>query len=324
MNQATQNMFTDSMIPNTSASQAPSTLVPVTNLPALWTLDQADYPSDAVLTIEELEVRANAFTLTEYNRGRGAAHAAYAGMIQLSLHAVEFTTLQIHDNTAINVLLVNLPNSLSYFGMSVGSSILRNDLYGGAAIKVQDSNSGVFQWENMQPYGETNIKIDDFACQYNEAYISPAPCLEITMAKIQEPGEKRRPWINARVTNGLMEENSGSVVNDLYYDHSVRDMYISDMEWYIDLDRTSSTKQAQVIYKDPGTAQFDDRFEGIDWRNLTVKDSVFRCTQNGLGEQQVNQTMIMQFDANHTIGRPSLFHIVDQNEENIYVPGLDF
>jgi hypothetical protein len=74
-------MFSDSMIPDTSASRAPSTLVPVTNLPALWTLNQADYPSDSILTIDELEVRANAFTLTEYNRGRGAAHAAYAGMI---------------------------------------------------------------------------------------------------------------------------------------------------------------------------------------------------------------------------------------------------
>jgi hypothetical protein len=108
-----------------------------------------------------------------------------------------------------------------------------------------------------------------------------------------------------------MEENSGSLVNDIYYDHSVRNMFISDMEWYIDLDRTSSTKKAQVIYKDPGNAQFDDKYESIDWRNLTVKNSVFRCTQDGVGERQVNETLIMQHDANQTIGRPSLFHIVD-------------
>jgi hypothetical protein len=82
------------------------------------------------------------------------------------------------------VLLVNLPNPLSYFGVSEGSSILRNDLYGGAALKIQDANSGVFEWENMVPYSETNVNIDDFECQFNEAYISPAPCVEITMATI--------------------------------------------------------------------------------------------------------------------------------------------
>ena len=70
-------------------------------------------------------------------------------------------------------------------------------------------------------------------------------------------------------------------------------MHYSNMEWYIDLDRTSLTKQAQVIYKDPGAYQFDDAYDGIDWRNLTVKHSVFRCTQNGDSGNQINDTLIM-------------------------------
>lgn len=42
--------------------------------------------------------------------------------------------------------MVNLPADDSYFGVVRSSGIELNNLYGGAVFKIQDANSGVFNW----------------------------------------------------------------------------------------------------------------------------------------------------------------------------------
>ena len=62
-------------------------------------------------------------------------------------------------------------------------------MYGGAVFKVQDANSGVFDWTAIS--GEeagkiNNVKFNDLDCQENTAYHSPAPCVELSASSVEE------------------------------------------------------------------------------------------------------------------------------------------
>ena len=56
-----------------------------------------------------------------------------------------FTNLKVINNEAVNVFLINLPRPRSQVLVDT-AEIAQNKLYGGAVLKVQDANSGVFNW----------------------------------------------------------------------------------------------------------------------------------------------------------------------------------
>ena len=91
----------------------------------------------------------------------------------------------------------------------------------------------------------------------------------------------------------LLDNNRGVITNEIYVDESVSKLELKQVKWTSEIDQTSGTAMAQVIYKPPNNS-----FE------LRVTRSDFICTK-----QDYEKKVIMENQIDQTQGRVSLFRL---------------
>ena len=107
------------------------------------------------------------------------------------------------------------------------------------------------------------------------------------------------------------KQNEGLLVNDIYFDNSVKELTITKGDWFVDLsdNKRNFDQKAQAIYKNDNRGinlKVNDvtRQEEIKQQKLIVKGINFKCEN-----ATYSSNSIQNFERNTTTGRVSVFRI---------------